>query len=212
MSTPSSPWARSYNDVKMHIPGLTDAVHKQMLYHIMNDFLDRTNAWIEEIPIAITPPTKSYAFAPAHKGEINRLLVLYDPAQPNPPKKWAGAATMYKPGVIELVQAPANAATWNAVVSKTLDTLDDSGYPEIEAADQWLISKYGDAFMYGVLSRLMAMPAKPYSNTKLAQQHWQTYVAERSKARTDQLKMNVFGAQNWAFPQEFATVSRKGWA
>ena len=55
MSSPSQPWTRMYNDVKMHIPGLTDAVFQQMLYHVLNDFFDQTNIWTEEVEISVVP-------------------------------------------------------------------------------------------------------------------------------------------------------------
>jgi len=212
MSSPTPPNKRMYDDVKMHIPGLTDAVYKQMLYHVMNDFLSMTNIWQEEVPIAVAPPETTYPFTVSHAGSPMRLMLLYDAATAGPGKHWVqGGATMRKPGVIVVPVAPNQAATWNAVVSKTLDTVGSEGYFDMEPDDWWILDQYGDGVIYGILGRLMHMPSKPYTNAKLAGEYWQTYVAERGKARTDALHANVYGGQRWSFPQSFATPHRKGW-
>jgi hypothetical protein len=212
MSSPAAPWKRIYDDVKMHIPGLVDAVFKQMFYHVMNDFLDMTNVWLEEIPMVVSSTSRTYPLTVSHKGDVNRLMLIYDTAS-HPGKHWvAGGATMNQPGVVVLNIDPPQSANWMAVVAKTLGDPDaTTGYPDMEPADHWIINKYGDGIEYGILGRLMGMPAKPYSNPKIAKDYWQTYVTERGKARTDQLKSNIYGGQRWMFPQSFATVRRGGW-
>lgn len=210
--TPPSVWKRGYDDVKMHIPGLTDAVYWQMMYHVLNDFLDRTNLWQETVPIDVVPTSLRYTFTVADQGEPNRLIIVYDPANEDPNPKWVmGGVQMNIPGVLQLNYAPSTGTVWNAVVAKTLDMVSSDNYPDM-GAGTWIIDKYGDGIMYGILGRLMNMPAKPYTNAKLSKDYWQTYVTERGKARTDGLKANVFGGQRWMFPQGFATVRRGGWA
>ena len=210
MTSPAAPWKRMYDDVKMHIPGLTDAVFQQMLYHVMNDFLDQTNAWVEDAPITVGPSATTYPFG-VTVGEINRLLVVYDPASGGP-RKWVHAGIqMTKPGELQIMYAPSTDTVWNASVAKTLGDPAASNYPDIPPVDQWIVDKYGDGIEYGILGRLMNMPAKPYSNKALAKDYWQTYIAERSRARANQLHANVYNGQSWHFPQAFATVSRKGW-
>jgi hypothetical protein len=215
MSTPDPPnvWSRVYDDVKMQIPGVIDAVFWQMLYQVVNDFFDRTNIWTEECPINVGPDSLVYPFSISNYGMSNRLLLVYDPAAQDPDRKWVQAGIqMDKPGVITLRYAPSSATLWNVVVAKTLDTVSTDKYPDIKPADEWIVHKYGDGIHYGVLGRLQSMPGKPYSNPKAGGQNWQYYVTERSKARTDALKANVFGGQRWQFPQAFATVRRGGWA
>lgn len=213
MSTPNPPtvWSRIYDDVKMQIPGVSDAVFKQALYLTLADFFERTNIWIEEVPIAVNPSTLSYPFTLSNKGRVNRLMIMYDPAQV-PPVRWVmGGIEMRVPNIITFAYAPASGATWNAVIAKVVGSVDTDGYPEMIAPDQWIISKYFDGIESGVLGKLQTMPAKPYTNLKLGAKNWQDYVAERGKARADAIKSNVYGAQRWQFPQNFATVSRKGW-
>jgi hypothetical protein len=213
MSTPNpkTVWSRIYDDVKIQIPGVTDAVFKQMLLQVWGDFTDRTNIWIEQIPFDVDPNTLQYPITPVKFGQIHRLLLVYDQAAASPSYNWVQSGIeMYVPGIITLRWQP-NAGTWVAVVAKNYDDPDANGYPEIDPSDEWIVHKYGDGLHYGVLGRLQAMPAKPYSNPKLGAQNWQVYVSERSKARVDALHSNVLGAQRWAFPQSFAVYHKKGW-
>lgn len=213
MSAPDPPnvWSRIYSDVKIQIPGVTDAVFKQMLYQVVNDFLDRTNAWYEEVPIAVSPASRTYPFT-LTEGASNRLMMLYDPLDASPDKHWVqGGVQLTNPYVIELRYAPSSAVTWNAMIAKTLDTVGSEGYPDFNTG-AWIIDKYGDGIHYGILGRLQMMPGKPYSNAKLGASNWQVYVTERGQARTDVLHSNVYGGQRWMFPQSFATVRRGGWA
>jgi len=189
--TPRNVWSRIYEDVKMQIPGVTDAVLKQMTYQVVNDFFDRTNIWIEEVPIAVSPNSRTYTFTVANEGSPNRLMMLYDPADASPDKHWVqGGVQMTVPGTITLRYAPSSAVTWNAAIAKCLDTVGSEGWPDV-GNGLWIIDQYGDGIHYGVLGRLQAMPAKPYSNAKLGASNWQVYVTERGKARTDALKANV---------------------
>jgi hypothetical protein len=152
-----------------------------------------------------------YPFTLQNKGMPNRLMLVYDPAL-TPARHWVqGSIEMTKPGVIQLMYAPSTATTWNAVVAKTADEVTTDGYPDLVSADEWIVSKYGDGLHYGVLGRLQTMPAKPHTNLKVGAANWQYYIAERSRARGDAAKANVYGGQRWMFPQSFATAMRKGW-
>jgi hypothetical protein len=208
---PATVWSRIYDDVKIQIPGVTDAVFKQILAQVWSDFTDRTNIWTEVCPITVDPSTLQYPFTINKFGMANRLMLVYDTAAMPPSLNWVqNGIQMDVPGVITLLYPP-NAGTWNVVVAKSFDDVDANGYPEIDPTDQWIVQKYGDGLHYGVLGRLQAMPAKPYSNPKLGGANWQYYIAERSKARADALHSNVYGGQRWQFPQSFAVFHRKGW-
>lgn len=213
MTAPSAPWSHLYSDLKIQIPGLLDSVMAQVTFSLWKDFCDKTNIWTEIVPIQIVPSVNTYAFS-VTSGAPNRLLMLYDPAAATPYPHWAqGSVTMQVPGIITIYYSPSTAAPWAAIVAKTpLDPVDAEGYPVLPATDQWIVDKYREALMYGILARLQAMPGKPYSNDKAAAKNNQTYISERGKARTDAIKANVFGGQRWTFPQGFATIQRGGWA
>jgi len=214
MPTPTTPpWDHFYNDIKIAIPGVTDAVMQQVAYQVIKDFCDKTNIWTEEVPIPVEPNLYVYPFTVADKGTPNRLILLYDPQLPGPDPRWVASATMMQvPSTITIGYAPSEATTWNAVVAKTpVDPPDASHFPDLGAGGIWIVDKYRDGLTFGVLGRLMALPAKPFSNPQLAKMNYQNYIAERSKARGDVIKANVFGGQRWIFPQGWATVQRGGW-
>jgi len=211
MATPSTPWDRIYQQVRLATPGVVDAVVQQELFRCTKDFLEQTNLWVEEVPIAVVPHTLSYSFT-VSPGMANRLLIVYDPANAGPDKRWVqGGISMQLPGTIVLSNSPSSAATWMAAVAKIIVASDASGYPDIDQASWWIINKYQDAFYYGTMARLQMEPAKTYSNLKLGAYNNQQYITQRGKARADGIKANVYGGQRWQFPQQYATTARKGW-
>ena len=213
MPVPNQPWTRLFSDIKISIPGAVDAVIQQELYRTAADFFDQTNIWWEDVPFAVMPNVLSYTLALAGKGSVNRLMLVYDPANAAPDKRWVqGGIEMQMPDVINLSVSPSSATTWNAIVAKQLDEpTDTENYPDIDPSFYWVVGKHRDAFVYGTLGRLFMQPAKPYSNPKLGQYNSQNYMSERNNARVEVLHGNVYGAQRWRFPQGYATTARKGW-
>lgn len=211
-ATYPNPWPHLFADVKIDIPGVTDAVYKQVLFRTFKDFCDKTNIWQEEVEFVAKPDGHLYP-APVTKGFPNRLMLVYDPAMQHPDKKWVqGGITMPQPGWISLSYPPSSDVTWKAVYAKTpTDPTDADKHPDMEPWDYWIVDKYRECLYFGTLGRLQASPSKPYSNTGLAKYNLQNYRSELGKARTDVLKANMYGGQRWMFPQSFSTVSRKGW-
>jgi len=210
-TVPSPPWDDIYKEVKVAMPGLTDAVFQQASYQVWKDFTDKTNLWTEEVPINVTPNVLSYQFTCVN-GQPNRLLLLYDPAQQDPDRKWVqGNVGMQVPGIITISYSPSMATVWNAVVAKIPVVRSSQNYPDIDTPSNWIVDKYRDGLVFGIMGRLQNLPAKTYSNPKLAMWNRQNYIAERSKARADGQKANVYGGQRWQYPQSFATTGRKGW-
>jgi hypothetical protein len=215
MTVPTQPWERLYADLKIDVPGVTDAVFQQKLFQCVKDFVEQTNIWVEDVPITGMPNVTQYPFTLGGMGTPNRLLLLYDPAisVPNTYRWVQSGVSMSIPGVIQVRYAPSTQTDWVAVIGKSItDPASAENYPEIDPEYSWIVDKYRMAFYYGTLARLQAQPAKPYSNPQLATANMRLYVTERGKARTDVLKQNTYGAQAWSYPQQFASITRKGWA
>jgi len=193
---------------------------------VMDDFTQTTNIWQEHVPFAVVPHVTTYKVT-VTAGKPNRLIVVYDdtgpyvgplifpaPARdsfPPSPTFWPGGpVTMRVPGTLQLPRDRDMNATWWAVIAKRIaEPLDADKYPVI---DEWIVDKYADTIGRGVLARLQLQPQKPYSNPMLAQVNQRAYIAGRSLARVNDAYANIYNAQNWRFPQSFATVSRKGFA
>lgn len=213
-SPATSVWTRLYNDLKVSIPGATDAVLQQELFRCAKEFFTETNIWTEEIDMPVVPGTLSYTLTAPAKGAIKRLLLLYNPAQIFPYKSWVNnGIQMQVPGVVTLTYSPNQAETWKAVVAKyNSDPTNSANYPDIDTASQWIVDDYRDAFYYGTLSYIQFQPSKPYTNLKQAAANRQMYISKRGQARTDALKANIFGGQRWVFPQGYATIPRQSGA
>lgn len=220
MPTPTNPlYARLFNDIKVSIPAAIDAVIYQELWRVIEDFLNQTNIWVEEIPFTVNPQTREYTLTPVGKGCIDRLLMVFDPANAAYDKRWTQQGiTFMPPNRVRLMHAPSTQTTWMAAVAKNIDDKDIppgdnvvSPLPVFEPDAGWIIDKYRDAFRYGTLGYMFMQPSKPYSNPKLGSFNWQAYITERGRARTEVLHGTVYGGQRWMYPQGFATTARKGW-
>lgn len=214
MPVPDPPFDRLFNDIKISIPGAIDAVIAQELWRCMEDFLIGTNIWIEEIPFDVSPSDLIYRVTPVGNGSVVRLMMVYDPANAAPDKRWVqGGIAFEMPDRLHLVYAPSSAATWMAVVSKKITDPPLKATLPMPSMDDatWIIDHYRDAFVHGTLAKLFIQPAKPYSSPQLSQFHRQNYITQRGRARTDALHANVYGGQRWMYPQAYATSARKGW-
>ena len=178
----STAWTRLYSDVKISVPGMTDAVFKQELFRCAKDFFDETNIWTEDVPVDIVPNGVIYDITLGGFGVCNRLIVMYDPTM-GPYKNWVqNGISMQTPGEIVLVYAPSTAATWHAIIAKNItDPVDAQNYPQIDVTAMWIIDKYRDALYYGTLARVQSQPSKTYSNPKDAARNMQNYIAQRSR-------------------------------
>ena len=217
------PFDRIFADVRKDVPSVPDAVLRQELFRVMDDFTQTTNIWQEHVIVHILPPHTSYTLK-TESGKANRLLTIYeavlqvDPRitpsptpTPLPPNRYwpGGRVTMRVPGVIQLWNQPSYEMDWAVVVAKrTAEPLDAEKYPVI---DEWIVDKYADTIGRGVLARLLLEPQKPYSNPMLASVNQKAYISGRSQARANDGHANVYGAQNWIYPQGWATVTRKPW-
>jgi hypothetical protein len=185
-------------DARSQLPGALLTEIQAGYYAVMREFLDFTNVWQEDIDVPIVVGTRSYTLDIPAMGQANRLLALFDSqADSYVGGPWASPARMDTPGQLFIYTTPATAATWVARVSKTCNAVDSDNNP---AVDTWIIAKYWQALMWGVLRNLMGQAGKPYTNTQLAMFHGKSFVAEKAKARLDALQGNVRGQVTWGFP------------
>ena len=193
---------RLIDNAKIRLPGALDAAIQLELFSMLDEFLRETNAWTEDVPFDVEPASVpfqqdpfSYTYQITAAGEIVRLLGVFN----------AGGikqnASMPVPGEIIIPNPPAGAEQFTARVSLTVrDPVDKDGFPSLPA---WVMRKYGTDFLDGLLGRMMSQPAKPYTSLPLAAAHMRKFKSSTSKAIVETTKQNVYGAQNWRFPQTF---------
>ena len=222
----AGPFDRIFADIRKDVPSIVDAVLRQEVYRVMDDFTQRTNVWQEHVPFTVQPGVTTYVVTMT-AGKPNRLMTVYNdtgpyvgpliaPAPPRtgfPPNPtfWPGGpVTMRVPGTLQLARDLNTSANWWAVIAKrSAEPLDADKYPVV---DEWIVDKYADTIGRGVLARIQLEPQKPYSNPMLAVQNQRAYIGGCSLARANDGHANIFDGANWRFPQQFATVNRKGFS
>lgn len=195
---------RLMDNARIRLPGALDNAIKLELFSVLNEFFQSTNIWYEDIPFPVTPVNVSYlenpsaytySVMPAEGGVINRLVAVWNS------DGFAQAATMPIPGEVILKNSPNEADTYTARVAKTVtDPVDSGGYPEFP---DWILNKYGNDILDGVLARMMGQLAKPYSSAQMAAYHMRSFRAAVGKAKAEALHGNVYRGQSWRFPQAF---------
>lgn len=186
---------RLMDQLRVRLPGALDGTIQLELFSVMNEFFQNSNSWYEDVEFDVTPSEAIYDIVPSVTASVNRILSVVD--KDGHPV----AVRMIEPGVIELVDAPSEAATWKTTVALTItDPTDREGYPVFPA---WLMSKYGNDILDGVLGRMMSQLAKPYSQPQLAQYHMRRFAQAVNRAGVETLHGHVFRGQNWSFPQTF---------
>lgn len=210
--TEPAPWTRLFARVKSQIPAASDMLIRQEVFNTMIDFTGGTNLWQEDVQINAVPNQLTYPFS-VTSGVTSRLMVVYRDGDER--RLWVDhGISMRVPGILQVTRGPAEPQLWHAIVSKACSTPFtkdgiDTGYPEV---DSWIVDQYNDVIYYGTMNFLQRMPAKPFRDTKAAAENAALYSSGKAQARSDGLRMNVFNAQAWSYPQGFATITRKGWA
>jgi hypothetical protein len=190
---------------RIRLPGALDAAIQMELFAVMNEFFQSSNVWYEDIQFTVQPTADEYFSNPdaftydviPTQGTITRLVGVIN-SQGNPQK-----AFMPTLGQVVLGVSPNATDTYTARVALTVsDPVTRDGYPEFPG---WIMDKYGNDILEGVLSRMMSQIAKPYSSPQMAQYHGKMFKQAVSQAKVEASHQNVYRGQSWHFPQTFAS-------
>lgn len=204
-----APYQRIIDSARANLPGALEGPMQLELFNVMKEFVQRSNVWTGVIAFEATPQQIEYEIVSENGSAfINRLLWLEGKRGSNDGHYGSPVpASLLDAGghsaTLRLDYAPGGHETWRAHVAYGLtDPTDKNGYPRLPDS---LIDKYQLPILSGLLSRMMAQPAKPYSNPQMAQFHWATFHRGISQAKTELLKGHTFRGQNWRFPGQFRT-------
>jgi hypothetical protein len=196
---------RLMDNARTNLPGSLDGPIQLEFFNVLNDFFQKSNIWVEDItfPVTALSVCGSTVDITPESGAINRLMYVLD--ADNSQRRM----TMAEPGTLLFVDTPNAAATWVARVSKTvIDPIATSGrlagFPQ---APDWILTKYNNGLLSGLLGNMMAQVAKPYTNPKLALMHMRKYSQALANARSEARHQNLYAAQAWRFPVGFANRS-----
>lgn len=196
---------RMLNTVRVRCPGALDAAIRWEYYGALNEFLQESNIWQQDISLPVNTTTKTYGLPapPVTPAVVHRLINIKgsDGTQRN--------GSMQTIGTIALDNAPSVIDTYTVTVVTVLtDPVDSDTNPQ---APTWITSKYNNDLTEGVTGRLMAQQAKPYSNTTLAVYYLKRFQAAIAKASVEVRHQNIFGGQRWRYPTGYQTRRTQPW-
>lgn len=185
---------RLLNNATVNLPGVLPAAIQLEFFNVMDEFCQKSHAWREDIYLDLEIGETEYEIYSEERGAIISLLSFNsETGTPN-------AATMSVPGRIILGTAPSEIYTCIAKVAVTVVPT-GSEYPTFP---DWLWNSYSSGLIDGVLGRMMAQMAKPYSNERMSVYHLRLFNNVIARARSEADHQNLKGGQKWRFPQSFA--------
>lgn len=200
---PSPSMTRLVDNATFRLPGALPGALLPELFAVLDEFFQVTSCWYEDISFTALTTTSTYIEEPED------YTYLLTPAQGKVVRlRWAmetgGAAVnavMPVPGELVLQHAPSVQSTYTARATLTVaDPTTRDGYPE---CPDWVIAKYSNGLLDGLLGRMMSQIAKPYSSGQVAMMHLKRFRSAMSSARVETTRQNLHGAQTWMFPQTF---------
>lgn len=205
------------NDLRIKLPGASDSGILQELWNVIKEFLQDSNSWIEKQKLLVTAGTNTYNITPKDGGQIIRLVGVLDgnwvPAKAA--MQTLGQLCIVQPITVTSIDQPLNpratSATgpWQVCVVKNIQL--PGTKDKLPIAPQFVLQVYSGTIIDGVLGKMMIQQGKTYTNVPQARYHLARFRDGIGIARTDVWNQNVQGGQRWAFPQQFATHSQRGY-
>lgn len=185
--------ARLMDDLQLQLPGVLPAAVQNELRNTLREFFIDTNLWTEDVTFKTKADVISYDITPEEPGLPIRLMQLQ-----NADGLFVRYATMPEFGTLMLHTAPSQTETWTARVALTVRAdPDKEGNPVFP---KWVLERYYDTILSGVLARMMVQSAKPYANANMAAYYQRNYRNGLSRARHERNVENTYGGQRWRFP------------
>lgn len=203
---------RLMNNARSRLPGAIDTALQLELFNVMDEFFKKSNVWNEDIDLIIPgldPAGTIYELTPTGPALIDKLLWVFQiPDDTSIGRGPQIGAAMQTPGQLTLALQPSSNVNYRVTVALTVqDPTLRNGYVTFPA---WVLAKYRDAILDGLLGAMMSQPNKPYTNTQLGVFHMRKFIQKTASARVEWTRNNNYRAQAWAFPQGFSRGSQRG--
>lgn len=211
------------NQAIVKMTGTSMNAVKAELFDVLTEFFEHSSAWLEKIKIDALAYQREYTLTPT-EGRIIRLMevsgnsnfstnALYDAAtaQQQEASGWIPQAAVYEDNSSEvvLIVPPNTPQAMHVWVAKNV-TL-PSGRDMVPVAPDWVLPRYHNYILDGILGKMMTTPDKSYSNDAMGTYHLKRFQDGIARARVSALKKNTYGASAWAFPGQFRTRSQRGY-
>lgn len=190
---------RILDSARSRLPGAIDSQVYFELTDVLNDFFRTSTCWRETTTVQIEDGVDQYElFTEDLPARVVTLISVKNANGDTIP------ATMLNPNVLKLYRNPEPGEYTISVILTVANNVNDEMYPRFP---QWVSDTYGDVIADGVVGRMSAMPAKPYSSPNHAAFYTRKFKAGALSARINTNRENLMGGQRWQFPQ-FAAQNR----
>lgn len=176
------------DNIRARVPAVLDSMLDLELGNAVNEFLDQTNVWQEDIAISVVDGVSAYTVFSA-QGEINRLMGVTENGRRLP-------CQLALPDQLSVQNVSAGQALV-ATVALVPPSTDPASIPD------WIWLKFRLALIDGVLGRLMSQIAKPYSNERMAIYHMRRFRNLCAQARIEAQRDYNYAGRAWSFPRNF---------
>lgn len=193
-------------DVLPRTPGVVRAVARREFNLAAREFYRDSGAW-RDVVESVYWDDGTYQFTvptPYAYGEVNQIVEVEVNGQPLTPKserprgdRGDGTPTLWfptGPDTMEVWPTPEMYEDTLRVRVALIPTVDATEFPNISLA------KHYEGLLDGVLGRLYAHPAKPYSNPSLGEYHLRRFRNAIGVAAAE-FKQGGFAGQNWTYPR-----------
>jgi hypothetical protein len=231
----TTPIARILDQTRRYCPGVLDGTARDELYYTMKEMFQRTNCWIFELPVYVTPASNDYQISTGQNVAVIRLMTLdrprtqlvspieYVPMCPpqyiavlaqnniqeamNPLYRVRREGVLLNPGSCSpILRIELNPqVTETWIATLALNIIDPMDVDGLPVVPEWIVEKYTDDIFNGVVSRLMTQGGKSYSNEKGAAFHGRKFNQSVGKIRQEIRDMFKYGGQRWGFPGGWRT-------
>lgn len=184
---------RLMDDARGSLPGATDAAILRELWNVIDEACRDGWIWRESKGVTLEVGRVTYFLTPTGADVVQVLSVSHDTLDLTNMIVEFGTLYLTTPPVLSDIDVPLVAVL---VLAPSLEAGAD---PEgLIPGDMW--RTFHQMWLHGLLARMMAQPAKPYSNTPMAVFHRRSFTRDVAQARLQVRTENIPGAQAWRFP------------
>lgn len=184
---------RIMDSARSRLPGAIDTSVYFELWSVLDEFFNVSTVWRERIYVPVVADTLTYELSSIDLPSRVTALIGFENSNALP-----YAAYLNSDNILSLryQYEPGDYYAW--CVLSVVKRINDEQYPRFP---QWVSDRFADVIADGVVGRMMAAPAKPYSSPQHALFYSRKFRAGCQEARIEVGRQNIIGAQNWRFPR-----------
>jgi hypothetical protein len=181
--------------LREELPGAVDASIEAKIWEVVHDACREGWLWRETLTVPLIEDMTTYTPAPAGTEIVHAFGLSHATLDVTD--------AIFDYGTLALPNAPSAAHVTDGslyfivALTPSLDAGDD--VEELVPRDMW--ADHFEMFRAGVLGKMWAQPAKPWSNAALATYHLRDYRGRLALAKRRIDTGGIPGAQRWRFPR-----------